>query len=78
VHGKGGELQPVRGELRTGTCARPRLGLFEARRLLIPRRTWTLQGQVGIGPPERQRRFVQAADGTLREALWWGVSACAA
>jgi opacity protein-like surface antigen len=53
-----------------------RLDLFEIDGYFI-RGDWTVQGQVGFGR-QRNASIVPAADGSLRDAQWWGLSALAA
>ncbi|KQU66166.1 MULTISPECIES: DUF3138 family protein [unclassified Rhizobacter] len=53
-----------------------RLDLFEIDGYFI-RGDWTVQGQVGVGR-QRNASIVPAADGSLRDAKWWGLSALAA
>ncbi|SHN29166.1 DUF3138 family protein [Rhizobacter sp. OV335] len=53
-----------------------RLDLFEIDGYFI-RGDWTVQGQIGVGR-QRDASIVPAADGSLRDAKWWGLSALAA
>jgi hypothetical protein len=53
-----------------------RLDLFEIDGYFI-RGDWTVQGQIGVGR-QRDAAIVPAADGSLRDAKWWGLSALAA
>jgi len=53
-----------------------RLDLFEVDGYFI-RGDWTFQGQVGAGR-QKYASITPAADGSLRDARWWGVSALAA
>ena len=59
-----------------GASGDSRLDLFEADTYFI-RGDLTLQGQVGFGR-QKDASITPAADGTLRDAQWWGVSGLAA
>ena len=79
VHGKAANfssatVDPVSG----GVIAQKdsRLDLFELDGYFI-RGDLTLQGQVGVGR-QKDASITPAADGTLRDARWWGVSGLAA
>ena len=79
VHGKAANfssatVDPVSG----GVIAQKdsRLDLFELDGYFI-RGDLTLQGQVGVGR-QKDASITPAADGTLRDAQWWGVSGLAA
>lgn len=79
VHGKVANystavLDPVSGDVIAQEDSR--LDLFELDGYFI-RGDLTLQGQVGFGR-QRQASIVPAADGTLRDSQWWGVSGLAA
>jgi len=79
VHGKVANfstavLDPLTGEAIAQEDSR--LDLFELDGYFI-RGDLTLQGQVGFGR-QRQASIVPAADGTLRDSQWWGVSGLAA
>jgi opacity protein-like surface antigen len=75
VHGKAANFSPFAVDAN-GNAPDTRLDLFEADAYFI-RGDLTLQGQVGFGR-QRQASIVPAADGTLRDSQWWGVSALAA
>ncbi len=79
VHGKAANfstaaLDPVTGEVIAQKDSR--LDLFELDAYFI-RGDLTLQGQVGFGR-QKDASVTPAADGTLRDAQWWGVSGLAA
>jgi opacity protein-like surface antigen len=79
VHGKAANfstaaLDPVSGEVIAQNDSR--LDLFELDGYFI-RGDLTLQGQVGFGR-QKNASITPAADGTLRDAQWWGVSGLAA
>lgn len=75
VHGKAANFSPFNVDAN-GNSPDTRLDLFELDGYFI-RGDLTLQGQVGIGR-QKDASIVPAADGTLRDARWWGVSALAA
>jgi opacity protein-like surface antigen len=79
VHGKAGNfsesaIDPATLEVIPQDDTR--LDLFELDGYFI-RGDWTVQGQVGVGR-QRNASIVPAADGSLRDAKWWGLSALAA
>ena len=79
VHGKAvnfsaNVIDPV--TLAVVPQADSRLDLFEADAYFI-RGDLTLQGQVGFGR-QKNASITPAADGSLRDAQWWGVSGLAA
>jgi len=71
VHGK-----VVNFTTNVATPSDSRLDLFEADAYFI-RGDLTLQGQVGVGR-QKGASITPAADGSLRDAQWWGVSGLAA
>ena len=75
VHGKAANFSPFAVDAN-GNVPDTRLDLFEFDGYFI-RGDLTLQGQVGIGR-QKDASIVPAADGTLRDARWWGVSGLAA
>ena len=75
VHGKAANFSPFAVDAN-GNPLETRLDLFEADAYFI-RGDLTLQGQIGIGR-QKDASIVPAADGTLRDARWWGVSGLAA
>lgn len=75
VHGKAANFSPFNVDAN-GNSPDTRLDLFELDGYFI-RGDLTLQGQVGIGR-QKDASIVPAADGTLRDARWWGVSGLAA
>ncbi len=75
VHGKATNFSPAAVDVN-GNPLESRLDLFEIDGYFI-RGDLTLQAQVGIGR-QKDASIVPAADGTLRDARWWGVSALAA
>jgi opacity protein-like surface antigen len=79
VHGKVANFTGNVTDLFTGeVIAQPdsRLDLFEADAYFI-RGDLTLQGQVGVGR-QKAASVTVAADGSLRDAQWWGLSGLAA
>jgi len=75
VHGKATNFSPFAVDA-AGNPTESRLDLFELDGYFI-RGDLTLQGQVGFGR-QKDASIVPAADGTLRDAQWWGVSGLAA
>ena len=75
VHGKAANFSPFNAD-GNGNSPDTRLDLFELDGYFI-RGDLTLQGQVGFGR-QKDASIVPAADGTLRDARWWGVSGLAA
>ena len=75
VHGKAANFSPFNADAN-GNSPDTRLDLFELDGYFI-RGDLTLQGQVGFGR-QKDASIVPAADGTLRDARWWGVSGLAA
>ena len=75
VHGKATNFSPFAVDAN-GNQLESRLDLFELDAYFI-RGDLTLQGQVGIGR-QKDASIVPAADGTLRDARWWGLSGLAA
>ena len=78
VHGKAVNFSANVLDANGAVVAQPdsRLDLFEADAYFI-RGDLTLQGQIGIGR-QKNASITPAADGSLRDARWWGVSALAA
>ena len=79
VHGKAANfstaaLDPITGAVVAQNDSR--LDLFEVDGYFI-RGDLTLQGQVGFGR-QKDASITPAADGSLRDARWWGVSGLAA
>jgi opacity protein-like surface antigen len=75
VHGKAANFSPFAVDAN-GNPTDTRLDLFEADAYFI-RGDLTLQGQIGFGR-QKDASIVPAADGSLRDARWWGLSALAA
>jgi opacity protein-like surface antigen len=75
VHGKAANYSPFNVDAN-GNSPDTRLDLFEVDGYFI-RGDLTLQGQVGFGR-QKDASIVPAADGSLRDAQWWGVSGLAA
>ena len=75
MHGKATNFSPFAVDAN-GNQLESRLDLFELDAYFI-RGDLTLQGQVGIGR-QKDASIVPAADGTLRDARWWGLSGLAA
>ena len=71
VHGKVANFTT-----NAATPSDSRLDLFEADAYFI-RGDLTLQGQIGVGR-QKGASITPAADGSLRDAQWWGVSGLAA
>ncbi len=76
VHGKAANFSPFNVDPTSRKSPDTRLDLFELDGYFI-RGDLTLQGQVGVGR-QKDASIVPAADGTLRDARWWGVSGLAA
>jgi len=79
VHGKVANFSQSAIDATTGEVIAQddsRLDLFEIDGYFI-RGDWTVQGQVGVGR-QRDASIVPAADGSLRDARWWGLSGLAA
>ena len=79
VHGKVVNFSPNVVDATTGAVIAQgdsRLDLFEADAYFI-RGDLTLQGQVGVGR-QKAAAITPAADGSLRDAQWWGLSGLAA
>jgi hypothetical protein len=78
VHGKAANFSEAQVDADGNpiTQGYSRLDLFEVDGYYI-RGDLTLQGQVGVGR-QRNASVVPAADGSLRDARWWGVSGLAA
>ena len=78
VHGKAVNFSANVLDANGAVVAQPdsRLDLFEADAYFI-RGDLTLQGQIGIGR-QKNASITPAADGSLRDARWWGASALAA
>ena len=75
VHGKAVNFSPLAVDAN-GKSSDSQLDLFEMDAYFI-RGDLTLQGQVGLGR-QRAASITAAADGSLRDSQWWGVSALAA
>jgi opacity protein-like surface antigen len=75
VHGKAANFSPFNVDAN-GNSPDTRLDLFELDAYFI-RGDLTLQGQIGFGR-QKDASIVPAADGSLRDAQWWGVSGLAA
>lgn len=78
VHGKVANFSSAALDVNGDPIAQndSRLDLFEVDGYFI-RGDLTLQGQVGFGR-QKDASIVPAADGSLRDAQWWGVSGLAA
>jgi hypothetical protein len=76
VHGKAANFSPFAVDADGNPLGDTRLDLFEIDGYFI-RGDLTLQGQVGFGR-QKDAAIVPAADGSLRDARWWGISGLAA
>ncbi len=76
VHGKATNFSAALADADGNPTTDTRIDLFEADAYYI-RGDLTLQGQIGVGR-QKDASIVPAADGSLRDARWWGISALAA